>query len=234
MLWNSNKRLDKYEEAFAENELRRKIQEIVKWDKERLRFTPDYLKLSQQLGVLLFIHDDMMQLQPNHDLVKIGSLSGFYPFMYGYTSQRLSFVKKELGLHSFPVAIDIRDTDELQLFMAEKHRIRGEIYAIRPQQMIELDTHRQNGVQFQRITANINIGFQKLFRRDRDPDKGRHNVEYQLGKEEMITVPMQMYVGREAYWLDQLKAGFFDFSPITIITEDRLWLKEYYQYSRVR
>lgn len=234
MFGSAKRNFEGIEEAIAEDVLRSKIKDILDWDRERLQFTPDYQKLSQQLSVLVFIHDDMMQLQPNHDIVKMGSLSGFFPFMYGYTSRRLSFVKKELGLKSFPVALDIRDKDDLQMFMADEYRIRGEVYAIRPQQIIELDRHRQNGVQFHRISVNINIGYQKLFRRHWFDAEGRIHNEYNLGREEMITQVMQMYVGRTEYWMDQLKAGFFDFKPIDIITEDRLWLKEYYQYSRVR
>lgn len=223
-----------FDEATEHNKLRDQIHAIVEWDRERLQFTPDYNELQQRKSVLVFIHDDMAQLQSNHDMVRLGSLSGFYPFMYGYTTKKYTFVKKNLGLKSFPIALDLRDTEELPVFMTEAHRIRGEVYAIRPPQMIVLDTHRQNGVQFRRVKVNINIGYQKLYRKAVVDDKGRSHAEYNFGKEEMCSEEMMMYVGREEYWKDQLKAGFFDFKPIDIFTEDRLWLKEYYQYSRVR
>lgn len=209
------------------------IETIVHEDKQRLQFTPDYLQLSQKKSHLLFIHDDMAQLQPNHVMVQAG-VSGFYPLGYGYTSKKYSFITKNLGQKSFPIALDLRDTEELPLFMAEKHRIRGEIYAIRAPTFIDLDTHRQNGVQFNRVRVNINIGYRKLYRHHWFNASGHKLYDTSLGKEEMMTQEMFMYVAREEYWKDQLNAGFFDFKPVTLIEEDRLWLKEYYQYSRVR
>jgi len=217
------------EEVLHLESIRNSIKEIIEWDKDRLQFTPDYPTLSQRRSHLFFVPDDMAQLQHNHNLIHGGSLSGFYPLAYGYTTKRFSFVKKELGLKSFPIALELsRDTqDNLPVWMSDEYRLRGEIYAIRPQQFIVLDTHRQNGVQFERVKLNINIGFQKYYKRKGKPD-------YFLEREEMITVPMFMYVGREAYWKDQLEAGFFDFKQVTLKVEDRLWLREYYEYSRVR
>lgn len=209
------------------------FKEVTDWDQDRLRFTPDYPIISKKKSLLLFVHDDMMQLQPHHSLIQQGSLSGFYPLDYGYTSKKFSFIKKELGLNSFPVALDLKDKGELPQYMADEYRIRGEIYAIRPQQFILLDIHRQNGVQFRRIPVNINIGSRKLWEKYYFTAEGQKRYTYDLGKEEMCTQEMMMYVGIEEYWKDQLHAGFFDFKPIDIITEDRLWLKEYYQYSRV-
>lgn len=197
-------------------------------------FTPDLWQLEMRKAHPVFIADDMMQTQPNHKMVAEGGLSGFYPFHYGYTSQRYNFVKKNLGLKSFPIALDLRETDELPAFMVERHRIRGEVYALRAEQIIALDNHRQNGVQFTRTPVTINIGHRKNYKHTTTDSKGNKFIDYSLGREEMTSITAFMYVGREAYWKDQLEAGFFDFSPIDIIQEDRLWLKEYYQYSRVR
>jgi len=217
------------EEVLHMEHLRNTIKDIIEWDKDRLQFTPDYPDLSQSRAHLLFVPDDMAQLQPNHNLVHDGSLSGFYPLAYGYTTRRFSFVRKELGLKSFPIALDLSISikDELPVWMSDEYRLRGEVYAIRPQQFIVLDTHRQNGVQFHREKVNVNIGYRKYYRR-------KNVADYYLEREEMITVPMMMYIGREQYWEDQLKAGFFDFKQVSLKTEDRLWLREYYEYSRVR
>lgn len=218
------------EEAHLFNSVRRAIE----WDQDRLAFTPDYQELSQKKSWLFFIHDDMMQTQPNHFMVEEGSRSGFKPLDYGYTSKSFSFVKKELGLKSFPIALDIRDKSELPMYVADSYRIRGEIYALRPQQIVKLDIYRQNGVQFHRQKVNINIGSRKQLRRHWYDAEGKKHFNYELGRDEMCTQEMWMYVARTEYWMDQLTAGFFDFKPISIIQEDRLWLKEYYQYSRVR
>jgi hypothetical protein len=208
------------------------ITALIHEEKQRLQFTPDYDIVGARKGNLVFIHDDMMMLQPNHGLVVQQSLSGFYPFSYGYTSKRLSFVKKDLALKSFPIALEIRDTDNMPMHVANQYRIRGEIYALRPEGIIELDTHRQNGVQFQRIRTNINVGSQKQRRNHWVNASGQDQYSYFLDKEEMCTVECWMYVGREAYWKDQLESEFFAFKAIDIIQEDRLWLKEYYQYNR--
>lgn len=207
------------------------ITALVHEEKQRLQFTPDYHIIGARKGNLVFIHDDMMMGQPNHELVRYG-LSGFKPFAYGYTTKHFSFVKKNLGLKSFPIAVDLRDSSNMPMHVAQTSRIRGEIYALRPQTIITLDTHRQNGVQFKRVPVNINVGSQKMRRSHWFDAEGRTQFEYSLDKEEMVTVPCWMYVGREEYWKDQLESEFFSFKPIDIIQEDRLWLKEYYQYNR--
>lgn len=197
-------------------------------------FTPDLWLLEQKKAHLVFVADDMMQTNPNHKLIQGGSISGFYPFAYGYTARRFSFVKKNLGTQTFPIALDLRETSNLPVWMADSYRLRGEVYALRPLQIVSLDNHRQNGVQFTRTPVTINIGHRKNYKHTTTDSKGNSHIDYSLGREEMTSVTAMMYVGREAYWKDQLEAGFFDFSPIDLIREDRLWLKEYYQYSRVR
>lgn len=197
-------------------------------------FTPDLWELEQKKAHLVFIHDDMMQLQPNHHLIQ-GGLSGFYPFQYGYTTKKFSFVQKELGTKSFPIALDLRDlAQELPMYIADSHRIRGEVYAVRAPTLIELDNHRRNGVEFVRKQVNVNIGYRKVYRSHWFNAYGNKKYEYNLGREEMTTVTCWMYLGREEYWKDQLLADAFNFNPVDIITEDRLWLQKYYQYSRVR
>lgn len=209
------------------------IQQLIQ-GYELPEFTPDLWEREQEKEHLVFIHDDMMQLQSNHSLVQ-GGLSGFYPFQYGYTTKRFSFVTKNLGLKSFPIALDLRDlAEELPMWIADSHRIRGEIYALRTPSIIALDNHRRNGVEFTRTKVNINIGYKKLWKSHWFNAFGRQVNEYQLGKEEMLTVSCFMYIGRNEYWKDQLLADAFNFNPINIVTEDRLWLQKYYQYSRVR
>lgn len=209
------------------------ITALIHEDKQRLQFTPDYEVIGSRKGNLVFIHDDMMMLQPNHDKVRHG-LSGFYPFAYGYTSQRFNFIKKELGLQSFPVALQLKDDGNYPMHVADSYRIRGEIYALRPQSIIELDTHRQNGVQFERVRTNINVPSRALRHSSWTDANGKDQHRYDLDREEMITVPCWMYIGREAYWKDQLESEFFSFKAIDIIQEDRIWLKEYYQYNHRR
>lgn len=213
------------------------LHRIYEEDKERLQFTPDYAELEQKKGHLLFIHDDMAQLQPHHDLVKEGSLSGFYPFNYGYTARNFTYLNKNLGLKSIPIALDLRDRDNIPRCMSDTARIRGEVYAVRPRTFISLDTHRQNGIQFKRTQVTVNIPSKKVKKHTTTDSTGRVFIDYSLSKEEMVSVQAWMYIGREEYWKDQLhaEAGFFDFTPVDIIEEEeRLWLRRYYQYSRVR
>jgi len=239
-LWNSNVAFDwnkLQEEALECNALMDKIKKIIEDDKNRLQFTPDYAKLSQHKSQLIFIHDDMMQTQPHHGMVQEGSLSGFYPFNYGYTAKNFTFLKKNLGLKSIPLAFDFREVQyELPKCQSVATRIRGEVYAIRPETFISLDTYRQNTVQFKRTEVTVNIPSKKILRHTTTDSKGRTFMEYSSTKEEIRSVTAWMYVAREDYWKEQLlsDSGFFDFTPIDIIEEDRVWLRKYYQYSRVR
>lgn len=226
-------------EVLRISEIEMKIRNLIIGDMKDREFTPDYPILSQKKSQLLFVPDDMMQLQPRHELVVYGSRHGFRPLDYGYTSKKFSFVKKELGLESFPVALDLRQREDLPLFMGETHRIRGEIYAICSKHFLTLDRYKQNGVQFERRRVNINVGSQKLYRIPRKGDFGKPAFDkiydHELGRQEMCSVECWMYIGREDYWRDQLIDGFFAFKPIPIIEEEnKVWLKTYYQYSRVR
>lgn len=229
-----------HDEALIEDkvwEYQQRIRKIIEDDATRMQFSPDYLtEIEPHRSRLLFVADDMMQLQPNHPMVQEGSLSGFYPFHYGYTARNFQFLKKNLGLKSIPIALDLRDRDNLPPFQTKTARIRGEIYAVRPRGYLMLDTYKQNGVQFKRIPVTINIPTRKSYRHTTTDSKGRSFIDYSLGKEEMVSVTAFMYIGREEYWKDQLEAeaGFFDFTAVDIVEEDRIWLKRYYQYSRVR
>ena len=226
-------------EIFDVSQKEMQIRNLIIEDHKKWEFTPDYPKLSQVKAHPIFVPDDYAQLQPNHNLVTDGSITGgFYPLDYGYTSKRFSFIKKELGLQSFPIALDLRETGDLPTFMGVAHRIRGEIYFIRSSQFLILDRHRQNGVQFERRRININVGSRKLYRIPRKGDFGKPQFEkiydHHLGPEEMCSVSCWMYFGKEEYWRDQLVDGFFAFKPIEIAEADKVWLKEFYQYSRVR
>lgn len=202
---------------------------VMDWELTSCQFTPDIAELEERSANLLFIADDMMLFNPNHDMVTKGSLSGMEPFHYAYTAKSFSFVKKNLGKESFPIALDIRDTSELPKWMSQTARIRGELYAIRGSQFKILDTHRQNGVQFRRERVMINIPYKKLLKHQGKSPHGTYPY-YDLSKEQMYSVLAYMYVGRTEYWIDQLKAGFFDFSPVGICEEDRIWLKKYFMY----
>ena len=228
MAWYNTRKDD------SQRGLRDSIHRIVEEDKAMLRFTPDYPLLSQKKSHLVFIHDDMMQTLPNHRLIVEGSCSGFYPLCYGYTTKTYNFVKKSLSQASYPIAFDLKDVGHLPVYMANRHRIRGEIYAIRPFQMIALDNHRQNGVEFQRQKVNINVGYRRQYRTHYFNSLGNKIYNYHLGKDEMLAQPCWMYFGKEEFWSEQLRDGFFSFDKIPIIEEDRIWLKEYYQYNRVR
>jgi hypothetical protein len=80
--------------------------------------------------------------------------------------------------------------------------------------------------------VNVNVASQKMMKSSWTDANGHDQHRYDLSREEMITVPCWMYVGREEYWKDQLESEFFSFKSVDIVTEDRLWLKEYYQYNR--
>lgn len=179
-------------------------------------FTPDMVHLQMKKRCLIFVHDDMMSGRNNSDLIVETSISGRWPLANVYTEDKFFFWKKDLGEHSYPVALD-KDVTGFYHGNAEDKapaRIWGELYAIRPSQFILLDNERENGVQFIRREISVRLPF--INGASKFPDITTiHNV--------------WMYIGVHEYWDDQL-AGIHSSTPIDKVQDKRAWLMDHYRY----
>lgn len=168
-------------------EWQRHIQEAAR----KSMFTPDAADIQELSGVNVFVYNETQSGQPKHGL--LGPEAVFAGF--GYT-EGTDFVlyKKLLGKETFPFALKIRpdqilgaDTPAPSSFIGDPGQVIGEVYTIRPKQLIELDFYMLNTVQFTRERTKIIIPF----------SIDTKTVEYK-------TADVFMYVGKPDFWDDQI------------------------------
>ena len=161
-------------------------------------FTPDLWKLEQYEWQLLFIPGEFMSRHPQHKEIQ--------PYLYknkplgpAFTADGgWAFWRRNLGKLSYPIPLINR------LKRTITGRIKGEVVAIRPRILRDLDEHYQNRKEFIRYRTSITIPYRKR--------------TYFLGGEMITpelthTIRTWMYVGVNSFWEPQLDAGML-FSPV--------------------
>lgn len=200
-------------------------EEAYAWHTQN-RLTPDVWKLQQYMRQLIFVPDDMMRGQRNHEMIAEASASGDDPFHPScYTLKPFTFWKKDLGTMSYPIAMEESFCpSSFVRWPPPPARIKGELYAIRPYQFIKLDKYKQNGIQFERKRVMITLPYRNVIF-DRKHPVPEITIEY------IETVQAWMYVGIPEYWDHQL-GGVFQTSTMNLFEHDtaRDWIKEFYKF----
>lgn len=198
--------------------------------------TPDIVELQNTALNFVFVPDECMMLMPKHALV---SKTNFYPFCTAYTSEPFLFLQKDLGKESHPVALrdpSIEVKNELPPWMAQALRIRGEIFGLSGSDFIDLDKHKLNGVQFDRVRVKVNVPYIKRYSHTETSENGVVQISYSSSKDMLTSIDAWMYVGKPEFWLPQLTAedSFYRFSqaPISEAPEGRIWIRKYYDYKQ--
>ena len=151
---------------------------------EKLQYTPDAIQLCRRLHHRVFIPDQMMS-NINKDRIGVGLHSAKINLGF-ITQDKFNYIKQVEGEHVLGIPL----ADETVA------PIRGELYAMRPEQIITIDKHKQNGVQFnrERIQLRIPYHIQK-----KDWDKTVQLAE--------LKVSAWMYIGNLDYWGSILNKG---------------------------
>lgn len=211
MLWNASKKIS------AANSI-----DVSQYGSDA-KYTPDISYLEKHEYQNVFFSDDLMRGGRHHDLVASASKTGEKPLWCGYTFHPFHHYIKNLGKFSFPVMLK----DPIPNFTrwpAEKLKVWGEIYSVRPYRFKELDTLRENGVQFERQRIIVQIPDFKI-------RSGGHSPLPRPDKiDRVTTIAVWAYVGIQKYWDDQL-GGSFDTPPVSPVDDTRPWLGRYSQYS---
>jgi hypothetical protein len=198
--------------------------EAVEWLKQ-CQLTPDIWKLEQFMYKLLFVSDDLMMGRKNHSLIEEYVYAGAPLHPTCYTSQKFTFWRKDLGVNSFPIPMEYSykpsNWVRVQPIPA---RIKGELYAIRPNALISLDNHRQNGLQFRRVTADILLPYREV-----KYSKDKPNPT--ISDDRIYTLPAQMYVGIPEYW-DDMIGDMFTVREVDQYEFDtpKKWIDRYYRF----
>jgi len=191
---------------------------------EQYPHTPDIRQLMQYQRQFIFVADDMMYGGRHHELLDSPATMRVHPACF--TLNKFTLWKKDLGSHSFPVAMEesFKPSNFLR-WAVEPAKVKGELYTIRPSVFwLKLDIHRQNGVQFRRKRVAIILPYRQV-----RYSKARPIPE--VTDEYIHPVQAWMYIGRPEYWDDQL-GGVFRTSEMTLHEHDkpRPWIEKFYKF----
>jgi hypothetical protein len=157
----------------------------------RTDFTPDVWKLEKRYFHNVFIYNELMTNSREYSEVMEGKA---VKLAAAYTADD-TFVmyKKAVGKETFPFTL--KTTPDMKFgnstFLGEPAHVMGQLFTMRPGQVIRLDTHLLNTVQFERVRVKICIPF-------------RYKNGSQLSEPMVKSLPAWMYVGRYDWWADLL------------------------------
>lgn len=194
---------------------------------EHLKYSPDYRALEGFESILLFVCDEM---QAGHKCEQVLTHSQYddvaaMHLAPAFTKSDFSFWKKSLGKESYPVPLEgikqyvpewkhtnklLKNIPKAQLVDLEPRSIRGELFAVRPYKLLELDKYKENGVVFQRNRIQVDIPY--LYR-----------VSNAYATSQFVykctSLEAFMYVGVKDYWKDFLDAGF-QFNLVSMVKNE--------------
>lgn len=202
------------------------------------RFTPDAARLEEYEYQLIFVCDEHKRDHFRHkDLGE--DKSYFFP---AFTLKTFDFWHTPVPFLS-PVPLPSTRQYKMQN-LPPASKIKGEVYAIRPQTIINsLDPYYQNTVEYQRARIKLIVPYRKLlWLKDHtlDPAFGVSGYinrgEYEgssvrHSEEHVALVSAWMYIGRPEFW-DPL-ITHFNYEPVEFHhSKNRRWLQTYYNIRR--
>ena len=212
-------------------------------------YTPDHADLEEMEWNLLFSCDDTQRRQPRYSMIEDGAFMCF-----AFTRPYYHFWKKNLGNETFPIPIRSQQQTvkkSLHSFssspiLAPAAKIGGELHLVRSSVLLELDKHRQNGVQFQRKRIQLLVPCRQVVRVQDKLDEYSKTITKDgevsfrlvqhggsktvLKAESVRVIEAWIYEGVSSYWDPLLDAGF-TFSPVaTKEAKNKPWLQHYYLF----
>lgn len=193
-------------------------------------FTPDINILQKRYYNWLFVPDECMLLGQKHHLVQ-NSASGFYPFYEDcYTSEKFTCLEKHLDKESQALTFKVINDGELPMWMNQAHRVKGELYSLTGEQIIDIDNYKKNTVYCDRVRVNINVPYTHKNRQVSQTYNGLWSATYSSSKPHLTSIEAWMYISRMDYWRDQL-AKLDNFRPVKVMDDpDRVYVRHYYDY----
>lgn len=178
-----------------------------------VKLTPDYGMLELQQAVNIFVCDEMMQRHHKHSMLGEPEFLGV-----AFTMHKFSMWKKKLGKASFPIPLE--GTKDL---LAPPYRIRGELYAIRPKCILDIDKDKINGVLFQRKRVKLVLPHHSVVKTKMSDVVITTSVKH-------VLLSAWMYVGISERWEPDLDGGYL-YSPVKHYKFHNNPLGNYYQFT---
>lgn len=214
------------------------------------KYTPDIMYLERRPYHLVFACDETMKAWPKHNLLGEEKVE---TKVHAFTHSKFTLVKKNLGLLSSVIPLKLR------LQAVPWARIRGELYAVKTKDLIELDNYKLNGVEFQRYRINLLIPYRRIASEWWAKEKALFEDAVSKTPFWDDTLKAWLYVGKSEHWEDLLTKNWeadrdlrrfgktyrFDddgklrailknnfYSPVKDFQPNNERLERYYYYSR--
>lgn len=189
---------------------------------EKTKYTPDIWHLDRYTTIPLFVYgEEQSRHEKNSDM-----LGWYVPKTVAFTTENFTMWKHVLGKESYPIVMNNNLPFENYNWFNIRHgklpmaKIRGEIYHVDQESIIELDNYRQNGLKFERVLTQVIVPH-------RDP---RYT-----GFLHLKDMKAYMYIGKESYWEDQILMGAKNPTPrfrrVRSFENKRAYAKPYYYYT---
>jgi hypothetical protein len=206
---------------------------------EATKFTPDIARLEEYEWQLIFVADGLKKDHVHHH--RLGErLPRMIP---AFTQKNFHFWQPQAPFID-PVPLEVPEGyTNMMPFFPPVAKIKGEVYAIRPQTFMDLDRMNQNGVEFFRRRIRLVVPYRKVvFLRD-------HNLDPSFGVQELLSrseytgssiktseeltciLRAWMYIGKPEFWDPMISA--YDWGPVEHYNSNkRRWAETYYHIRR--
>lgn len=168
-------------------------------------FTPDLNRLIHKESWWMFVYDECQLGMPNHKLIADAS----HTYGEAMTNDKFSMWKRPLGQLSFPIALESHE----RIKEVPQAFIKGKLVNISTAKLIELDSYKENTIQFERRRVTLNYFYRELcdvkdptVYTSLSPLVQTQGVS-QVAIPHLQTVRAWMYVGVPDFWLKLATAG---------------------------
>jgi gamma-glutamylcyclotransferase (GGCT)/AIG2-like uncharacterized protein YtfP len=238
MDWLHHFRSKKHNVSLEEEIIANRLATIKKIENtlSRTSNTPDVADLSNKIGAVIFVYNDLMKKRRDHELLE--------PLAFGGDAYTVFEVngwyrkKDQLPIILRPQILHRKPEWSVQK-NAHSAIIKGEVYVVKANKLHELDLYHDNGVQFIRQRIDITIPFEEdLLNKD--------HIIVKSGQYHHMR-KVWAYIGNPFHWWGEADPFSFatgnglghperidsvNFTPMPIFTPKKTWKSLYYYHAK--
>jgi len=185
--------------------------------------TPDFWELELQQFCLMFVADECKEGHRAYDILDTEDAS---KMCVAYTAKSFTMFKKSMGKFTFPVILPPRPDLVGPIGRQPMGLIKGEVFAVRPRVVVDLDNYKHNGVVFQRQRVQLDIPYRAV----EESRRNKENVHVFGEWKHFRKQNAWMYVGIPEYFFWADYAGK-TFSPMKLKRPSDNNKKPFYEFT---
>ena len=186
-------------------------------------YTPDVAHLSQYETQLIFLYDNLMKNRCEHSRIANHSEE----MWTAYTKDKYSMWIETVGTNKYPVIVD-----DPKSSLAPPCVVRGKVYSIGVNKLIELDKDRKNGYNFVRKRIPVQILVRKMYNSTDEVYSGgdwRTIPAVRLSDVETHEKMVWCYLGHRPYFEHRM-SGFNGYKPASILDSRNPEVGKFYYF----